>query len=376
MGGLMGFQTECRWFSGYKPCKFKRSCDECPHFDKPEIRIAVVSLEALGAVLRSTCLLPAIKRKYPNAHISWITYGNAKALLAGNPLIDRLIIADDKTSFLLQHLKFDLLYGVDKSMEAGALVEIIDAKEKFGFGLDLNGAIRPLTPHADYQYKVGLDDQLKFYDNQKAETQQLTESMNLEWKRDPYVFSFSQAEQKEIKARRKSLNAKSSLGIIGYNTGCSTLFPNKKLTIEKSIQLVKAWRTSSPNYVVALLGGREDAERNEEIYQHFVDDQMVVNTPNNQGLRSGVMWVDCCDLVFSGCSLGMHIAIALQKKVVAWYGVSCAQEVDLYDRGAKVQSPVSCSPCWKKQCDEKVMCYDRVEVEKIVEASKQLLSTD
>lgn len=369
----MGYKTDCRLFTGYKPCQFKRPCDHCPNYDPVKVRVAVVSLEALGAVLRSTCLLPAIRRKYPGCHITWFTYPNARALLLGNPYIDRLIALDATNAALLRHLRFDVAFGVDKSLEAGALIEQLAADQKFGFGLSPDGVIRPLNKEAEYQYAVGLDDELKFVRNQKPETQQITESMALDWQRDPYVLELSAAERADVGERRRQLKG-ASKGVIGYNTGCSLLFPNKKLTVEKSIQLIADWRKRFPDYVVALLGGKEDALRQSQMKAAFADDVGVINTPTDGGLRSGMLWVAATDLVFSGCSLGMHIAIGLQRPVIAWFGVSCIQEVDLYDRGAKIQSPVPCSPCWKKSCSQERMCYDALSIAEVIEATDKLLS--
>src|SRR4051812_33088228 len=82
----MVYHVDCRWFSGYNPCQFKRECMDCPHYSPPTESIAILSLEAMGAVLRTTCLLPAIKRRYPQSHITWITLKNTKPLLEQNPL--------------------------------------------------------------------------------------------------------------------------------------------------------------------------------------------------------------------------------------------------------------------------------------------------
>ena len=57
--------------------------------------------------------------------------------------------------------KFDLLFAVDKSNEAGALSETLNATEKYGFGCDENGVIRTFTEHGGYQYELGLNDELK-----------------------------------------------------------------------------------------------------------------------------------------------------------------------------------------------------------------------
>ena len=378
----MSYQKDCRWFTGYKPCKYKRSCTNCPNVSKVSHHIAIVSLDAMGAVIRATCLLPAINRKYPDAHITWITYPQCTALLKNNPMTDRIISFNAQSVPLLSKLRFDILFAVDKSLEAGGLSETIQADKKFGFGLSETGVIQPFTDEASYQYDVGLNDELKFYKNQKPETQQITESMGLEWKRDPYILELTQEESDQSqKIRHSMLNPDPKRqqplsGVIGYNTGCSLLFPNKKLTVEKSIEQIRQWRKNFPDHSVALLGGPEDTDRQVQMKDAFKDDPLVINTPTRDGLRQGLVWMNAADMVFSGCSLGMHMAIALKKKVIAWFGVSCLQEIDLYDRGIRIQSDVSCSPCWKKQCNETIMCYDRVDLVKVMDATKKLLTTD
>lgn len=367
------FNSNCVYFTGYKPCKFKRPCQGCPTYAPVKVRIAIISLEALGAVLRSTCLLKPIRRQYPDAHITWVTMPNAKSLLQNNSQIDRLLTLEPANLPLLDELQFDLLLSVDKSMQAGGLAQKIHAKKKFGFGIDKNGVIVPLTKHGEYQYLVGLDDKLKFVENEKTETQQITETMGLDWKRDPYVLDLDDQELKIVEHRRRELCSEGVQGVIGYNTGCSNLYSYKKLTIEDSVSLIQKWRQRFPNYAVALLGGREDQARQQQMKAAFAHDPMVVDTPTDQGLRSGILWMAAADVVFSGDSLGMHIAIALQKPVVAWFGVSCIQEIDLYDRGVKIQAGVSCSPCWLRSCDREPKCFERVDLDRVVLATEELL---
>jgi len=337
-----------------------------------EQRILIISLEAMGAVLRSTCLLPPIKKKFPRGHITWVTLPNAKALLENNPYIDRIIAYQSEDVKLLEYLSFDVAFCVDKSLQAGALAEMVQAKEKYGFGLTKEGAIRPLNKGALYQYQVGLDDQLKFFDNQKPETEQITNSMELEWVRDSYVLELSALEKQSVATRRSRIIGEAK-GIIGFNTGCSLLFPYKKLPLPKAIELISAWRSSFPDYAVALLGGREDTLRQQLMKQAFVNDQKVISTPTDEGLRSGILWMDTTDLVFSGCSLGMHIAIGLKKPTIAWFGVSCSQEVDLYDLGLKIMARVPCTPCWKKNCNEEIKCYNQVSVDEVIKGTAALL---
>lgn len=371
-GTFMDYKLDCRLFTGYKPCIYKRSCDGCDKYDPISKRILIISLEAMGAVLRTTCILEPIKRAHPNSHITWLTLPMCRPLLDENPYIDRILAYSDKVLPILKHLRFDSCMVIDKSLLAGSLAHFVRAEEKKGFGLDEAGAIIPLDVNARYQYDVGLDDELKFHINQKPETQQITETLGLEWRRDSYILNFSSNEKREITKRREALKGESQ-GVIGFSTGCSKLYPYKKFTVERSIEVVAGWRQRFPNHHIAIFGGPEDKERNLEIAGFFSDDPRVLHTPTDQGLRSGLMWMATSDLILSGCSLGLHIAIALKKKVVTWFGVSCSQEIDLYDRGIKLQADVSCSPCWKKSCDKPVKCYDKVDVEAIMDATEKML---
>ena len=369
----MTYKFDCRYFNGYKPCQFKRACDGCPHYDGVDTRVCIVSLEALGAVLRSTVLLEPLRKKYPNAHVTWVTYPSAKSLLEHNQQIDRLLLVDGKNSQVFDHLEFDVLMAVDKSFEAGALAERIKAKKKFGFGLAPEGYIRPLNQEAEYQYSLGLDDHLKFKINQKPETEQITESMAMPWTRSEYILDLTETEKSEITHRRSLVLQPGTRGVIGYNTGCSLLFPYKKFTVERGVEVIAEWRRRFPDYTVALLGGREDTERQAQMKLAFANDPRVVNTPTTEGLRSGMLWMATADMILSGCSLGMHIAIALKKHVIAWFGVSCLQEVDLYDRGVRIQSDVACSPCWRKSCNNEPKCYERVEPKLIGDETAKIL---
>ncbi len=366
------YNYDCRFFSGYKPCQFKRACGGCTDYDKIAERIAILSLEAMGSVLRATCILEPIRRKYPHAEISWITLPMNFPFFENNPKIDRLIPLDALHEGTLDYLKFDILLATDKSISAGGWAQKIKAEKKLGFGIDDNGRIIPLNDEAQYQYEVGLDDQLKFFTNQKPETQQLTETLVLQWQRDPYLIYLSAEEKKWVAEQRKKIGTKFQ-GTIGFNTGCSMLFPYKKFTVEKSIELISMWRKKFPQHAVLLLGGKEDTERNIIMKKSFERDEGVFFTPTQEGLRRGILWMAVSDVVFSGDSLGLHMAIALEKPAIAWFGLSCPQEIDLYERGIKLLAKVNCSPCWKKSCQNEPKCFDEVSLLEIEEATHKIL---
>lgn len=357
--------TGCRHFNGYKPCGKSEICDPlCPHLNVPTVRLLVVHLEALGAVLRSTALLPALRRKYPGAHITWITQKPAQHLLAENPYIDRLLTTDQDDLLKLSALEFDIAFAVDKGLKTAGVLKLARADITYGFIVDpLTGAVLPASEAANELWEIGLSDRKKFFENKKAETQLAHEALELgPWVRDDYVLRLNELERREA-ALRKQQWAPNGETIIGLNTGCSGVISYKKLTVEKHRELIEALQ-QVPRLKIVLLGGKEDSERNQKIAQGLD----VILSPTDLGLRDGIVSVAACDSVVTGDSLGMHLSIALKKWTVAWFGPTCAHEIDLYDRGVQILTAASCSPCWKRSCERSTMCYDLVSVDELTKA--------
>jgi len=340
----------------------------------PTSRVLLIHLEALGAVLRSTALLPAIRRKFPGCHITWVTQNPAQELLENNPFVDRVFTTSHDDLLALSALEFDVAFVIDKSLKAAGVLRKTKADVVFGFQVDAaTGAIVPATPAADELWRIGLSDRMKFYQNQKPETRLVHEALELgPWQRDPYVLKLSPAEEGAAKLRRTQWSTHPNQIIVGINTGCSNVIPYKKLSIDNHRQLIEALQAELGMRVrIVLLGGREDTLRNQRI-AHGLD---VVLSPTEYGLRDGIISMSACDVVISGDSLGLHMAIALGKWTVAWFGPTCAQEIDLYDRGVIVRTKASCSPCWKRNCQKAPMCYDLVSIDEIVDGVKQGLAT-
>lgn len=358
---------DCKNFNGYKPCFPDHNCweDGCKNYDPIGTKILIINLDAMGDVLMTTAQLPAIKRKYPVSTIYWITLKNAVGLLENNPYIDRVLSFDFESILILNNMEFDLVLNVDKSSRSGALTMQIDAKEKLGFGINSDNQIIPLNKGAEYNYRLGMDDNLKFKINKRTGQDYLAETFNLEYKRDDYIFVFSEDELQFIENYKLQNGLKNEDEIIGFNTGCSLLFPNKKMTIEQHIILIEKF-LSYNRFKIMLLGGPEDEERNLLISARFKD--QIISTPTKDGVRKGACYENIPQVIITGDSFGMHLAIALKKFVIAWFGLSCWTEIDLYERGFKLfPEGLFCAPCWKKVCPYNLECIQMIDLEKIVE---------
>jgi ADP-heptose:LPS heptosyltransferase len=361
---------DCKHFNGYKPCFPGEDCTEtCVHPNPMGVRMLIVNLDAMGDVLMTTAQLAGLKRLYPVSTISWITMPNAFSLIANNPLVDRAYAWSDVGRMMLLAQHFDIVLSADKSVEACAFVASLDADEIRGFTLSKRGQIIPANPEAEYNYRLGLDDHLKFRINQRTGQDILAETWKNQYERDDYMLVLTDEETAFCARKRREYDLEGKR-TVGFNTGCSELFPNKKMTVEQHVHLIDAL---SPREDLAflLLGGAIDGERNHEIAQRVSHlGGRVIETPTAEGLRRGICYENLADIVITGDSFGMHLAIALKKYVIAWFGLSCWTEIDLYDRGAKFfRNDLACSPCWKKACPYDLECISGINLDGIVAAT-------
>lgn len=356
--------SNCRHFSGYKPCTLNSVCDtDCPHMSVAKTRILIVHLEALGAVLRSTAILEPIKAKYPDSHVTWVTKKPGHLLLENLKSVDRILTTTPEDILALSALDFDVALAVDKSLASAGVLRQTRVDKIFGFIADpKTGGILPATEAATELWDIGLSDQKKFFENKKTETQLICEALELPFSRSDYQVQLS---SKELEASQKLRNLWAPNGeyIVGLNTGCAPMIPYKKLTVEFHRALSGRLKKDFGAKVV-LLGGAEDTDRNKAIAQGLD----VISSSTDKGIRDGFTSMNAVDCVITGDSLGMHMAIGLKKWVVAWFGPTCGHEIDLFERGVHVLTTATCSPCWKRSCDKNPMCYDLVDIEQILNA--------
>ncbi len=214
-----------------------------------------------------------------------------------------------------------------------------------------------------------MDNQLKFKQNTRTGQDYLAETFDLEFKGDEYLFQLTGEEIEYTRSYRERVGITDSDEVVGFNTGCSNLFPNKKMTVEQHIKLIEKF-LEFDRFKIVLLGGPEDIERNRAIAAPFGN--LVINTPATDGVRRGACYENIPQLVITGDSFGMHLAIALKKYVIAWFGLSCWTEIELYGRGVKLfPDNLFCAPCWKKSCPYNLECIQMIDLERIVSETVQ-----
>jgi heptosyltransferase-2 len=69
----------------------------------------------------------------------------------------------------------------------------------------------------------------------------------------------------------------------------------------------------------------------------------------------------------------MHIGIALQRPVIAFFGPSSDAEIDLFGLGEKIVTPLSCGRCYLADCDVRPHCMGSISVSELYSAVNRWL---
>lgn len=368
---LNTIRSDCRFYTGYKPCGKADVCEGCPHYSPQGTRILVVKLAAMGDVLRTTCILPGLAKQYQPCHVTWLTDPESEVLLSANPYIARLMRFEPTHLLILLSEQFDVLLNFEKEPRALAIANLVRAREKRGFAPSPAGTLTVFNTESQYALQLGLSDELKFRQNRKTYPQIIYEMANLQYQNEEYVLELSERSKQFAAQFAEKHHLANAQHIVGVNTGCGAVFQTKQWTVDGFVGLIEEM-LKDPGMRVLLLGGPRERTFNAEIIRRC--SQRLIDTGCDNSLEDFLGIVNTCDLVVSSDSLTMHIAIGLKKQVVAFFGSTCPAEIDLFGRGEKVVSDFPCAPCYKASCLINPSCMDALSADQVLAAVKRVLA--
>lgn len=114
------------------------------------MRILIVKLGAIGDVVHTLPVLPAIRKRHPEAVVSWVIEKRSAEILRGNPMIDNLIEVDTRSlrgksliekglidgSKQLRNLRqfdFDIAIDFQGLLKSALIAKLSGAKRRWGF---------------------------------------------------------------------------------------------------------------------------------------------------------------------------------------------------------------------------------------------------
>ena len=365
--------TDCRNYSGYKPCGKSEQCPDCAHYAPRGTEILIIKLGAMGDVLRTKALLSGLKAAHPTSSITWVT-NPGSAEIVKDARVDRVLELHPLIHLELAAKHFDLLISLDKEPVALGLSASIPAARKFGYAPTPSGTVGIWNAASEYAWRLGLSDELKYRHNRKTHLQLLYEMAELPYNGEEYELAVSPAEIDAVTHLIAHSGLNATAPRLGINTGCGEAFQTKAWTPEGFAASIERLLETTP-YSILLLGGPREKEINSALAERYQKSHpgRFFDTGTENTLPRFFAWVNACDVLLSSDSLAMHVGIALKKRVVAFFGPTCEQEIDLFGRGEKWVTTYACSPCYLKTCTVRPSCMQAMPAEEICAALERQL---
>lgn len=364
----MDIKPSCRYFRGDRPCRYYwktlKLCDNCQFFDQIKERILIIKQDASGDVLRATPILRALKNKYPKSFITWVVGKAALPLIQHNPLIDRVVVFDQESLLRFFTEKFDLAINLDKDAKSTSLMEIVSAKNKKGYGLSPEGTVYPINKGARYHYEICLDNYGLKKKNKKSYVEMLFDIIEIPFNGEKYILEIPEENKKwaESFLKDKKLTGKK---IIGFNTGCGRAYPHKKWAEQHYSETIKSL-AKNREVAVLLFGGPDEEQLNKRI--ELGSDGMAINTGSENSVLNFAALIGCCDLILTGDTLGMHIALALDKPSIALFGPTPYQEIYPYDSMTRIEAKIECTCCYDQfPCPKNPNCMEIISPKQVLD---------
>lgn len=283
---------------------------------------------SLGDVLRTTVIL------YPFAddHVTWLVDEQAYPLLEGNPYINRILFYDLTSVLQLQRERFDTVINLEKVPGVCALADSISAWRRYGFRFDEQRGEAEAYDGCEKVVSLCKDGDLK-RTYQGSWQESLLQIVGAKWSGQEYLLGYKPTTEQRYD--------------IGLNWAVGSKWHNK------------AWPACRWDELKSRLDG---------VYRYSMQQGMG-------NLYEYMDWINSCGLLITNDSLGLHIALALQKKVVVLYGPTNPNETYFYGRGEVLypERVYPCIPCLEQTCLQDIRCMEYIPVEAVLSAIERIL---
>lgn len=329
--------------------------------------ILIVKLSAIGDVIHALPVAHAIKKKYPQARITWVVEKPAYDLLTNNPDIDEIILFDKK--------KFKSLTGLlVNGYQFGKELK----KRKFDLAIDLQG----LFKSGAISYLSGAPKRLVYCNAREMShligqricgeqqeghvvEQYLDVARHLGCNTDEVSFPIHITEKEAKKSEAIGNHAGFRMENPYIVLAPGTNWASKCWPPVHFAQL--ADQLYNKNIIPVIIGGPGDQRLAQEIIAHTKIPPIDLT---GKTTMKELAYIIKNSQAFVGGDTGpMHLAVAVGAKVVTLFGPTDPNRNGPYGLNHKVLiAPLPCQGCWQRVCPKQKDCLASIPVDEVYQA--------
>ena len=323
-------------------------------------RILIIKPSAIGDVVHALPVLNLLRRKWPEAHITWLVTPTCAGLVQNHPLLNETILFDRRGwatasigalrglwqfSRMLREKQFDLVIDLQGLLRSGWMSRTTKAPVRVGFA-----NARELAP-LFYTHRVPIHTM-----EQHAIERYLSVAEALGCPRAPVEFHFA-VDEPDRASVRELLQTDEPYAVLMPGTNWIT----KRWPPDYFAAVIgPLWEQFGLRTVIA--GGPGDAKLAEQVLSSTPTPgnprpgdksarDRVVDLVGRTNLRQTVALLERASLVLANDSGPMHIAAALGRPLVTPYGPTNPVRTGPFRRlDTVIRLDLPCSPCYSRSC--------------------------
>jgi lipopolysaccharide heptosyltransferase I len=343
-----------------------------------DMRILLVKLSAIGDVIQALPVLAALRRRYPDAHLSWVVDEAASDLLCSHPMLNEVIIyprrrfgklgsnlkrwptlIKEAVDFVIQlrGKNYDVVIDLQGLLKSGVLTGFSRGICKLGFA---NG--REWS-------SIFLTDKLPGYDPDEHAVLRylrLASYLDANVNRPEFPLAIAQADKEKMDQLLKQAGIEGR-PLLCLNPGAT--WETKKWT-PKGFAEVADGCFERWNAVSIIVGGLNDKDVACNVA--MLAKHPVIDFTGLTSLKTLAALYQRARAVVSTDTGPMHLAAASGAPVVALFGPTAPWRTGPFGSVKQViRLGLSCSPCFKRQCPDP-KCMTNISSEQVIEAVKKI----
>jgi heptosyltransferase-2 len=331
-------------------------------------RVAIVKLGALGDVVRTTALVPGLRRLMPDMRLTWITAREALPLVRGLPDVARAVDVDGR-GHAWRRERYAWVLSLDDEMRACRAATALAADRLSGAFVTPSGE-RRYTADVDGWFGMGIlrpaaegglaEANRRKRDNTRTFGDLLYEGLGLPGPIAHPTVPIPVPEREWASRWLDAAGLRAWPAVVGLNTGAGARWRYKSWGEEQTAVLARRV-VDELGLAVLLLGGGPEQERIARIHV-LAAGPGVVAAPCDRDVLAFAALVAACDVLVTSDSLAMHLGIAARRPVIAFFGPTSDAEIELYGLGEHVVTSLPCRRCYLPTCDRRPHCMESIGV--------------